>query len=136
MLIRSLIVLGIGGLAMACTTPASSETDCGGTPCAAIGEPFESGEATITALEVLEDSRCPVGAQCIQAGQVRIRALVSRGQREREIELTTGEPVEIVSGTLTLTQAWPEMSIEHPIGDAQAYRFHFTWVPHLLDRLY
>ena len=59
-----------------------------------------------------------------------------RGQREREIELTTGEPVEIVSGTLTFTQAWPEMSIQHPISDEEAYRFHFTWVPHMLDRLY
>lgn len=136
MLIRSLIVLGAACLASACATHETGETDCGGTSCAAIGQPFESGEATITALEVLEDSRCPIEAECIQAGQVRIRALVSRGQREREIELTTGEPVEIVSGTLTFTQAWPEMSIQHPISDEEAYRFHFTWVPHMLDRLY
>lgn len=134
MLIRSLIVLGIGSLAMGCTTAANNQTDCGGAPCAAIGEPFDSGEARITVIEVLEDSRCPVDAQCIQAGQVRVRALVQRGPREGEVELATGKPAHILSGTLSLTQVWPEASLEHPIDDAQAYRFAFTWVPHMLDR--
>jgi hypothetical protein len=34
--------------------------------------------------ELLEDSRCPSGVQCIQAGRVRVRLEVSRG-RERPV---------------------------------------------------
>ncbi len=134
MVIRSIIILGAAFTAMGCATPEATATDCEGTPCAAIGEVFESGGATITALEVLEDSRCPVETECVWAGQVRIRALVERAGRTREVEIATGEPVEIVSGMLTLTQVWPATSVQHLISDPQAYRFSFSWVPHMLDR--
>lgn len=38
----------------------------------------------ITPLEVLEDSRCPADVTCIQAGTVRVRAMVEDGQERTE----------------------------------------------------
>lgn len=133
MLIRSLLVTAAALCTAACATTQSAATDCGGTPCAALGEAFDAGAVTVTPLEVLEDSRCPVGAQCVWAGQVRLRALVDRDGREREVELTAAEPLPVYSGNLELTQVWPAAAPEAPIDGPQSYRFQFTWSPHMLD---
>ncbi len=133
MIIRSILAASLFLTVAACITPDEAETDCEGASCVAIGETFETGGATITPLEVLEDSRCPIDAQCVWAGQIRIRALVERDGREREIELTGGEIVPVLSGNLEFTQAWPMASTSTGAIASEAYRFHFSWTPILLD---
>lgn len=48
---------------------------------------------SLTPLEVLEDSRCPVDVTCIQAGTVRLRALLKSGLGEAGQIFTMGEVV-------------------------------------------
>jgi hypothetical protein len=43
-----------------------------------LGETAMVSPARVTPIEVLEDSRCPAGVQCVWAGRVRIAARVSR----------------------------------------------------------
>ena len=67
------------------------------------------------------------------AGQVRIRAQVERGGQETLVELTSGEALPVYSGSLTLSQVWPAVTTQEQISGPEAYRFHFTWTPHMLD---
>ncbi len=133
MLIR-LITLAAAALALsACASMGSEDIDCDGLPCVAIGEALESGGATITPLRVVEDSRCPVDAECFWEGRLRVAALVQQGGREREVELTLGSATPALSGNVQFTKALPEMRAQTPEIPAKAYRFNFTYAAHLLD---
>lgn len=51
---------------------------------------FSETRATITFVEVLEDSRCPEGVDCIWAGNAKISIEISReGKVEQTLELNT-----------------------------------------------
>lgn len=56
---------------------------------ARLGESVSALGLTITPLEVLEDSRCPQGVQCVWEGTVRLRANVtsSAGMEEKVLVL-------------------------------------------------
>jgi hypothetical protein len=84
---------GSGPLGMSPTVPPPSPAPVG-TSTASTREIVELGlnksatllDVKITPLEVLEDSRCPIDVQCIQAGRVRVRVeLVSGLGTAREI---------------------------------------------------
>lgn len=79
----------------------------------------------ITPLEVLEDSRCPVGVRCIQAGTVRIRAQVTKGASASVYEFVLNVPQVIQGVSLTMTAVSPA---QDPGGalPRSAYRFTFT----------
>lgn len=64
------------------------------TVTARLNESVKALNMTVTALEVVEDSRCPTGVQCIQAGTVRVRVRVTSG-------LGTSEQVIALGGTMT-----------------------------------
>lgn len=66
---------------------------------ATIGEAVVRDGVRIVPLTVVEDSRCPQGVACIQAGTVRITAEVD-GSRT---ELALGRPV----GRVTLVEVYP-----------------------------
>ena len=133
MLIRTALLCAAAFTAAGCVTSTVPSRDCDGTECVALDEEFGAGSVTITPVEVLEDSRCPINARCVWAGQVRIRAQVERGGQETLVELTSGEAMPVYSGSLTLSQVWPAVTTQEPISGPEAYRFHFTWTPHMLD---
>jgi hypothetical protein len=67
-----------------------------------------------TLLEVLEDSRCPVDVQCIQAGTVRVKTSVTRNASGNQYttEFKLGQVLSVAStereiGTLLLTEVQP-----------------------------
>ncbi|TAK14110.1 MAG: hypothetical protein EPO32_02900 [Anaerolineae bacterium] len=51
----------------------------------------EGNSVVIRFLEVLEDSRCPIGAECASAGRVGILADVTYQQESKTAELWLGE---------------------------------------------
>lgn len=65
--------------------------------------------------EVLEDSRCPANANCIQAGTVRVRATLESGLGSTEQVFTLGTPItteaEVVTLVEVLPQAQPDLTI-------------------------
>ena len=61
----------------------------------------------VTPLSVTEDSRCPSGVQCIQAGTIRIAVRISGGAGGRTLGLTLGVPIRLEGGWTSLIQACP-----------------------------
>src|SRR6185437_3005515 len=59
--------------------PIAGATSTAVTLQAKIGQTISGLGVTITPMKVLEDSRCPVDVECIQAGTVRIDAELSAG---------------------------------------------------------
>ncbi|WP_243649709.1 MULTISPECIES: hypothetical protein [unclassified Sphingomonas] len=81
----------------------------------------------VRADRVIEDSRCPVDAQCVWAGRLVVRATVMGGGWSRQIELTLGMPVNVADGALTLVAASPVRRVDAHPAKGSAYRFTFEF---------
>src|SRR5688500_4023308 len=60
----------------------------------------------VTPTRLIEDSRCPIGVQCIQAGTVRIEARTNR-PGARSLVLALRVPVELDGGWVSLIGVCP-----------------------------
>lgn len=74
----------------------------------------DDGSVKITFIEVVEDSRCATGVECVWAGQVKVLLEVALGTEIQQYTLTTGTLLEgdtdsiIIGGyNITLTQVDP-----------------------------
>ena len=74
---------------------------------AQIGQEVSGLDVSMLPLVVLEDSRCPIGVQCIQAGTVRIRARLSSGLGVALQEFSIGHPVTTDVEEITLMSVNP-----------------------------
>ncbi|MYL97017.1 hypothetical protein GR702_04400 [Novosphingobium sp. FGD1] len=74
---------------------------------ARLGESVTVDGPRVTPLQVLEDSRCPMNARCVWAGQVRLKVRIDSGTGG-VVELTTGKPAMVADGTLELVEVRPE----------------------------
>jgi hypothetical protein len=97
---------------------------------APIGETIAVGGPKVTPLAVLEDSRCPMNARCVWAGQVRVRVQVHLGSSTKVIELTQGRAVPIADGTLELVEVQPDQlaGVEARAISPAEYRFGFRFM--------
>lgn len=116
---RLLLLLAPLALAGCVTAPPSSDN---GLVYARIGQTVTVGGSRVTPLALLEDSRCPQNVQCVWAGQVRITARVATGSASAVRELTSGKPITVADGTLTLADVAPAKASDAPITAAD-YRF-------------
>ncbi len=81
----------------------------------------------ITPLAVLQDSRCPVDVQCIQAGTVKIRARLVGGLGTAMQEFTIGQPITTETEMVTLTAVSPQPKAGIKIPDSEyVFRFEVT----------
>jgi len=78
----------------------------------------------VVPLEVLEDSRCPVDVECIWAGTVRLRTLLSSGLGEAEQVFELRMPITTEAETVTLVEVSPAPYAGRAIL-ANDYRFTF-----------
>lgn len=106
--------------------PSSAGQEGGQLSPAGINRSVTGLGVTITPLNVLEDSRCPVGVTCIQAGIVRLSAKVRLDQQGTESAETfvLGVPVSIMGGTITLEKVSPSKTQNDEILPSQ-YEFVF-----------
>ena len=108
------------------------------TPSAALNETAVVDGVAIRPLALLEDSRCPERVQCVWAGRVRIRAMISPRQVTipagpnapttavaREIDMTQGQPVVEFGRALVLSSVYPA-PLTPGIIEPRAYRFTFA----------
>lgn len=81
----------------------------GGAISARINQGASARGLKIVPLEVLEDSRCAAGVQCIWAGQIRVRSLVvrERDSAQSEAAFTIGSAAVLYGVSVTLTAASP-----------------------------
>ena len=78
----------------------------------------------LTPLEVVQDSRCPIDVQCIQAGTVTVRTLIQVGTNAETVTLTLNKPITFVGKQVTLVSVTPAKSSKQTILPAD-YRFEF-----------
>ena len=109
---------------------------CGGSPTqpdAVLGQPFEVRAATTAELpdgirlrfdSVLSDSRCPIDAICVRAGEAVIAITLSKaGTVGAEFDVQTDPPDRrsaVYSGhsiTLTALQPFPRSDRQFPLSD-------------------
>lgn len=72
-----------------------------------IGERKQVLGIYITPVKILEDSRCPIDVQCIQAGTVRVQLLVESGMGNGELTLKLNEKGTTETEEVTLTAVSP-----------------------------
>lgn len=78
----------------------------------------------IMPVMVLEDSRCPADVVCIQAGTVRVRALVTYAKGEEEREFKLGQAASVGGVEATLVDVKPYPYAGKPTAPAD---YEFTW---------
>lgn len=93
---------------------------------AGIGQTVAVDGPKVTPLEVIEDSRCPKGVQCVWAGRVRISVRIDLGAGSQTRELTLGKPEHIADGTLELVEVLPDKLADRTILP-EDYRFGFRF---------
>lgn len=92
-----------------------------------IGQQVIGFNAKITPLAVVEDSRCPIDVQCIQAGTVRVSATLVSGGTSTEQIFVLNTPVTTKTEKITLINVTPEKESKKTIAPTD-YRFTFTIV--------
>ncbi len=94
---------------------------------ASLGETVAVDGPRVTPLEVLEDSRCPMNARCVWAGQVRLKVRVHLGAGDKELELISNKPALVADGTLELVEVQPDR-VAGETFDPKNYRFGFRFM--------
>ncbi len=91
---------------------------------AGIGQGASGLGVGVAPEEVLEDSRCPIDVQCVWAGTVRVRTLLSSGLGEAAQIFELGKPITTEAEEITLVDVlpYPEEGEKPSSGD---YRFIF-----------
>lgn len=81
---------------------------------------------TLTPIEVVEDSRCPMDAMCIQRGQTRVRVETVDGMGTSTVVVTLGapEPATTETASFWLTEVMPYPMASDPT-EPEQYRFTF-----------
>lgn len=92
---------------------------------AAIGETVSVGAIRATPRAVFEDSRCPEGVRCVQAGRVVVSTEVSGDGWSEIVPLALGEPQTVGGATITLLSAQPRAYPDRR-APRREYRFIFA----------
>lgn len=72
-----------------------------------VGQTLNADGFTATVLEVTEDSRCPMGVQCVSAGTVKVRVRASYGAQSATQTLELGVPFTAFDYMVTLASVEP-----------------------------
>ncbi len=114
-------------LALSLTACATVPPSSDGITRLAIGQTGTVDGPRVTPIAVLEDSRCPINARCVWAGQVRLRIRVTLGSGSREHEIVTGKPLAIADGQLELVEVEPGRMAGQGSEKPLDYRFGFRF---------
>lgn len=123
MITKISLALSAAALTFGCVTPANSVADGNDVR---LGQAARLDGPTVKPVEVLEDSRCPSNAQCVWAGQVRLKMLWLRPSGDEPFALTLGKPTPIADGAITLTSVNPAKATARALKPSD-YRFSFSF---------
>ena len=123
-LLSALALLSLSACAVIPDTPrVNGDAATQGTP-VAIGKPVWTGDAILTPLSVVEDSRCPENVRCVWAGKLTVSTRITSTHWAQTANLTLGEQHEVLGRTYVLVSGTPEKRGEEAI-PADTYRFTF-----------
>ena len=83
---------------------------------------------SVTPLEVVQDSRCPMDVVCIQAGTVQLKVRLASVGGIEDATLTLGVPIEFMGRQIELIGVQPPKKSGQTIAP-QDYSFDFTMTP-------
>lgn len=110
----------VAALATGCVTAA--RVDEQGASEVRLGQRADVGGPKVTVLKVLEDSRCPIEADCIWASRIKLSVRIELGSGTSVKELASDQPLPIADGALELVRTMPARSSQHTI-TPEEYRF-------------
>lgn len=90
-----------------------------------INQKFTNNGISIIPLEIVEDSRCPLGVFCIQAGTVRLKVNLQSATVKKEVVLTLEKPVLFSNKKITLTGVQPIVRMNES-RESRHYIFNFS----------
>ena len=93
-----------------------------------LGQSGDYGPVNLTPINVDEDSRCPIGTQCIWAGQVRVKVLVEPAGANHTVFATLGQPMGVDGGALLVENVSPDRLSTGPIPPSH-YRVTIRYTP-------
>lgn len=117
------------------SVPTENGGSLSGSLSARMGAPVSRYGVTVIVRELLEDSRCPLDVQCIQAGTVRVRADVISGMGTSTMSLTLGGPITTEAEEVTLVSVLPAPYAGVSIKPDE-YEFTFEIKKRKLDLIY
>lgn len=91
-----------------CEFAACPAASTSATVSARIGQAVSALDVALTPEALLEDSRCPVDVQCIQAGTVRMRAELRSGLGTAKQVFILNQPITTEVEIVTLVAVSPE----------------------------
>ncbi len=89
-----------------------------------MNEKIVRGDWIVFPGDIVEESRCPLDVQCIQAGTVRVRLSISIKNVITTDVVTLGKPLQVGTHTVTLTDVTPLKKAGETILPS-SYRFTF-----------
>jgi hypothetical protein len=107
-----------------CPIPHASSTAQEMTVVTHLNQKIKPLTASITPLAVIEDSRCPHGVQCIQAGTVRVQVKIESPTGTSMEEFSLGGIITTENEILTLVSVRPEKEATQTI-NPNDYEFVF-----------
>lgn len=116
------------GSAVGRTGPACEFAPCpvgSATSTVSFGGTLEEHSIQVMPLQLIEDSRCPIDVQCIQAGTVRILVILDAEGEQKTITMTQGVPVSFVGRSVELVSVLPVPNSKVSIAKEE-YRFIFS----------
>ncbi|RIV89456.1 hypothetical protein D2V17_06405 [Aurantiacibacter xanthus] len=90
----------------------------------ALNESVAVGPLVATPLKVVEDSRCPMNARCIRAGEAIVTTRLSNGERTVTTDLKLGEPAQALGYAVRLVDVAPARMTDTTL-TARDYRFTY-----------
>lgn len=121
--------LSVERLVAASGSGAEAPIAASGEAAIGIGETKEVGGVRITLHEVVGDYRCPVDAQCIQAGAITARVTFEQGDTKEEFNMPSDEaPRPFGSAQVSITEVAPPLRSDEA-ADPSAYIVTFKVEP-------
>ena len=114
-------------LAFALVSCATIQPDSDGITRVALAQTAYVGGPKVTPLAVVEDSRCPMNARCVWAGQVRLAVRIDTGQGYVTREITSNKPIPVADGSLELVEVTPDRVAGGEPISKRDYRFGFKF---------
>jgi hypothetical protein len=115
-------------LLAACATVTANGKPLPNANAVPIGKPAYADGPIIRVIKILEDSRCPINARCIRAGDVRlVMEWVRAGRKSEAFEISLSQPTLIADGLLTIEDAQPGRVAGGKLLKAKDYRFRFSF---------